>query len=93
MEISDIIIQKWGLGGIAAFYIADKIVHWIWGSTTKWIASVDANTKAVEKLSAKVDLLDTTVKKYNGDMRIAFYNIREIREKTGMGQLSKPVDQ
>lgn len=93
MELTDIIIQKWGVAGIAIFFILDKIGHWAWGSTWKWIKAVDNNTEALKELQVKVEVMDTNILKFQTDLRTAFHNLREVRESLGLGPLSRPIDQ
>ncbi len=69
-------LGKYGLGAAIALYIFKTLFDLFSGNLLRYIKAIDANTLAVTKLSR--------------DLQIAFVNIKEIRDKTQMGPISKP---
>lgn len=96
MELSDVVAivgQKWGWAGVVILFALDKLAHWAYGSTRKFIEAVNTNTSAVQKLQIQQEITNTNILKFQNDLRTAFFNIRELRDKDGLGPLSRPVDQ
>jgi hypothetical protein len=69
-------LQKYGIFAAVALYIAKTLFDLFSGNLLRYIKAIDANTAALEKLTK--------------DLQIAFFNLKEIRDKNQMGPISKP---
>ncbi len=77
-QIFTVALGKYGIGVAVALYIFKTLFDLFSGNLLRYIKAIDANTAALEKMSH--------------DLQIAFVNIKEIRDKSGMGPISKPGD-
>ncbi len=77
-EIMTTALQKYGIGAAIALYIFKTLWELFSGNLQRYVKAVDANTAAITKLTR--------------DLRIAFMNIKEVRDKNQMGPLVKPVE-
>lgn len=80
-QIFNTALEKYGITAAVVLYIAKTLFDLFSGNLLHYIKAIDANTAAVNKLSK--------------DLQTAFFNIKELRDKTAMGPISKPseVDQ
>lgn len=68
-------LEKYGIMSAIALYIFKTLWDLFSGNLFRYIKAIEANTLALEKLTK--------------DMHVAFFNIKEVREKTQMGPISK----
>ncbi len=71
-------LGKYGIGAAVCLYIFKTLFDLFSGNLLRYIKAIDTNTEAINKLTK--------------DIRIAFVNIKEVREKTNLGPLVKPDD-
>ena len=76
-EIITTALGKYGITAAVLLYICKTLFDLFSGNLLRYVKAIDSNTKALEKLSC--------------DIQIAFFNIKEIRDKNQMGPVSKPV--
>ena len=72
------LINHYGIWTVAGIYIAKTVYDVLVGSTARYIKAIDSNTDALKKVSK--------------DLRVAFHNLKEIREKAGLGPVSTPPE-
>ncbi len=77
-QIFNAALGKYGVGVAVGLYIFKTLWDLFSGNLARYVKAIDANTVAVDKLTK--------------DIHIAFVNIKEIRDKTQMGPISKPGD-
>lgn len=76
METLLLAINKYGIGPITIVFLVYVIYQISGWGVRRSINALDANTVALNKLSK--------------DVRIAFHNIKKLREKAGMGDVELP---
>lgn len=69
------IINRYGITTAAVVFILKTIFDIFRGQTTKYIKAIEANTVAIDKLRQ--------------DLQVAFLNIKQLRDKSGLGPISK----
>lgn len=74
-EIMTTALGKYGILASVALYIFKTLFDLFSGNLTHYIKAIDANTKALEALSK--------------DVKVAFLNIKEVRDKNQMGPLTR----
>lgn len=73
-------LQKYGIASAISLYIFKTLWDLFSGNLFRYVKAIEANTVAIEKLTDKV----------SKDLRVAFLNIKELRDKNQMGPISKP---
>lgn len=68
-------LEKYGIMSAIALYIFKTLWDLFSGNLFTYIKAINENTEALKKLSR--------------DMHVAFFNIKEVREKNQMGPISK----
>lgn len=72
----DLILEKYGIKAAIVVFLLKTLWDVARGTGARYIKALNDNTAAIDKLRA--------------DLRTAFYNIKELREKNGLGPISKP---
>jgi hypothetical protein len=93
MELFSQILEKYGVKTAVLLFIVKTIAEWLLGSTKKFFKTIEENnrltkenTDAILKLQVQIALQP----KIQHDINVAFHNIKEIRDKSGMGSISMP---
>lgn len=92
MEALSLIFDKYGAKIAIIVFLLKTIWDFFVGRTRKYIADLEANTLATRELTQKVNLIsnDTSlIPKIKEDLNLAFYNIKEIRNRSNLGPLTK----
>lgn len=92
MELFSTLLDKFGFRLALVLWLAKTFLEFFYGRTKRFILEVEANTQAVNALTAKLELIskDTNlIPKMREDMNTAFLNIKEVRNKLSLGGLSK----
>lgn len=93
MELVAAVIEKYGISAAVIVFLAEKIFMWGGGYLWKWKKAVDQNTAAIEGLRGEMEAFRKSVNKVpkmNDDLHTAFHNLKEIRGKLKMGDLTIP---
>lgn len=77
------IMKEYGVLAAVVVYLAKTLI-WdpLRGSTNRYIKAINDNTKELK------DFREET----KNNFRIAFHNIKEVRDKNGLGPVTKPTD-
>jgi hypothetical protein len=93
MEVVAAVIEKYGISAAVIVFLGEKIFTWATGSYWKWKKALEANTAAIDGLRSEMEGFRKNVNKIpkvNDDLRVAFHNLKEIRGKLKMGDLTIP---
>lgn len=99
MEIITAVIEKYGISAAVVVFLGEKIFTWATGSYWKWKKAIEANTAAINGLRGEWETISKDIKrvpKMGEDLRVAFHNLKEVRTRLKMGDLtipSKTLDQ
>jgi hypothetical protein len=93
MEVVAAIVEKYGISAAVVVFLGEKLFTWATGSYWKWKKALEQNTAAIDGLRGEMESFRKNVNripKMNDDLHVAFHNLKEIRGKLKMGDLTLP---
>lgn len=83
LSIFSALMKEYGLSAAVSVYIIKTVlIDPLRGSANKYLKAIENNTKEIAEFR----------KETNRSWRIVFHNIKEIRDKNGLGPVTKPGD-